>query len=138
LPNEPLHRLPDDELVRAVDQRYDGIPQAVRDSPEVLQLLLPGLRADLQLLETYDYRDAPPLETPILAIGGAEDRAVSQADLEKWRRHTTSDFEIKLTPGGHFALFQGTREQPSVGLSIVISKLASFIRSKTNQQHQSG
>ena len=123
LPHEPLHELPDDELVQSVSDRYDGIPQAVRESPELLQLLLPGLRADLQMLETYEYRDEAPLATAMLVLGGAEDRAVPMADLSEWRRHTTGDFALRLTPGGHFALFQGTKGQPSDGLSIVISRL---------------
>jgi medium-chain acyl-[acyl-carrier-protein] hydrolase len=123
LPNGPLHQLTDDELVAAVARRYDGVPRAVRDSPELLQLLLPGLRADLQMLETYEYRDEAPLAVAMFVLGGADDRAVSPADLGEWRRHTTGDFAMRLTPGGHFALFHDTKAQPSEGLSIVIARL---------------
>jgi medium-chain acyl-[acyl-carrier-protein] hydrolase len=106
-PEPPVHSLPAEELVATIDRRYGAIPAGVRDSPELLQLLLPALRADLHMIETYQYSDEPPLETPIFAVGGTEDAAVSAADLAEWRRHTTGDFSARLFPGGHFFLFDG-------------------------------
>ena len=103
-----LHTLPDDELVAAVDRRYGGIAPAVRDSPELLQLLLPALRADLQMVETYQPADEPPLDVPILALGGTDDPAVSASELGAWRRHTRGDFAMRLFPGRHFFLFEAT------------------------------
>ena len=103
----PAHRLPDDEFLATVERRYGGIPAAVRASPDLLQLLLPALRADVQMVETYEYVEEPPLETPIFALGGAEDATVSPAQLGEWRRHTSGEFSMRLFPGGHFFLFPG-------------------------------
>ena len=119
----PLHRLPDEELVAAVVERYDGIPPAIRASPELLQLLLPALRADLQMVETYRCTEEPPLETPILALGGTEDRAVPLAQLGEWRRHTARDFSMRLLPGGHFFLFQGKREERPSALLTILARM---------------
>ncbi len=114
---EPLHLLPDAEFVAEMARRFDGIPPAVRANAELLQLLLPAMRADMKLLETYEYTDEPPLETDVLAIGGTEDRAVSATGLADWRRHTSLHFSNRLLPGGHFFLFptggQEMREQPA-------------------------
>ena len=119
----PLHKLPDAEFVEEVSRRFDGIPPAVRANAELLQLLLPALRADLQLIETYEYADEPPLEVDILALGGTEDRAVSATALADWRRHTARGFSHRMLPGGHFFLFQAT-EPESAGQSAVVRMLA--------------
>jgi medium-chain acyl-[acyl-carrier-protein] hydrolase len=114
-----LHRLPDDEFVAEMSRRFDGIPPAIRSNAELLKLLLPAMRADMELLETYEYVDEPPLATDILALGGTEDRAVSATALAEWRVHTTGQFATRLFPGGHFFLFPpaergGSELPPSV------------------------
>ncbi len=104
---EPLYNLPDAEFLAEMSRRFDGIPPAVRANAELLNLLLPAMRADMELLETYVYVDEPPLSTDLLAIGGTEDRAVSATDLADWRRHISGRFSSRLLPGGHFFVFQG-------------------------------
>jgi surfactin synthase thioesterase subunit len=124
IPEAPVYLLPDEELVATVERRYGGIPPTVRDSPELLQLLLPALRADLQMGETYAYQEEPPLETPIFALGGTEDAAVSAARLGEWRRHTSGEFSMRLFPGGHFFLFQGrsaTQSRDAADRSMSVS-----------------
>ncbi len=101
-----LHRLPDEELLAEVARRFDGIAPAVRNNPELLQLLLPVLRADMQMAETYQYVEESPLEVEMLALGGTEDPAVSPARLAEWGRHTTKKSMTRLFPGGHFFLFR--------------------------------
>ena len=105
--SERLHQLPDDKLVATVDGRYGGIPSAIRRQPAVLRLLLPVLRADLEMIENYCYVEEPPLDVEVLALGGTGDPAVAPAQLADWRRHTTRVFSVRLFPGGHFFLFQG-------------------------------
>jgi surfactin synthase thioesterase subunit len=100
--------LPDDDLVARVDARYGGIPPAIRNNPGALRLLLPALRADLQMVENYRHDEEPPLDVDILALGGTDDPAISATQINDWRRHTTREFSARLLPGGHFFLFQGT------------------------------
>lgn len=146
-PHEPsgeaaLHRLPDSEFLAAVEQRYTGIPAAVRNQPELLQMLLPVLRADLQMVETYQYIAEPPLDVDILAIGGADDPTVSAGQLAEWQRHTTRDCSVRLVPGGHFFLFRGVGEtQPSTttvtsgeappALRMIIARLQDYLSATT-------
>jgi medium-chain acyl-[acyl-carrier-protein] hydrolase len=129
-----FHVSPDDELVAAVDRRYGGIPAAVRNSPELLRLVLPALRADLQMVETYNYRDEPPLDSEIFALGGTLDAAVTAAQLDGWRHHTSRAFSLRLMPGGHFFLFAeddaamrsltpGRLRRPCAGLQAIINRV---------------
>ena len=74
------------------------------DNPELMQLVLPILRADVTLCESYSYASAPPFSFPITAFGGLDDRGISRRSLEGWREHTTGRFGLRMFPGGHFFL----------------------------------
>jgi surfactin synthase thioesterase subunit len=127
---EFLHQLPDAEFVAEISRRFDGIPPAVRANEELLQLLLPAMRADIELLETYEYVDEPPLETDIFAMGGSEDRAVSAMALADWRRHTSQRFSNRLLPGGHFFLFPaGDRDihEPPAAVRMIAGQLERYL-----------
>jgi len=99
-----LHRLPDADLLEALAIRYNGLPHEILDTPELLDLYLPILRADLTLLETHRYAPQPPLDCPIAAFAGADDRNVTPEGLAAWGDHTTAAFETRLFDGGHFYL----------------------------------
>ena len=98
----PFAHLPDAEFLEEVRRRYDGIPPEVLAEEELLQLLLPVLRADIQVLETYAYVKEPPLECPISCFGGEDDPHVSLADLDAWRDETCGPLQVRTFPGGHF------------------------------------
>lgn len=96
-----LHQLPDPLLLEEI-RRMGGTPSAVLADKEWRELLLPVLRADLAVLETYRYYREPPLENPIHACGGWEDPDVSQKSLEPWREQTCKEFSLRMLPGDHF------------------------------------
>jgi surfactin synthase thioesterase subunit len=134
LTGSPIHTLPDDEFLYTIERRYGGIAPQVSASHELLQLLLPALRADMQMVETYRYAEEPPLDVEILALGGTEDAAVSSAQLNAWQRHTTRPFSLRLLPGGHFFLFGNDQQvaafdttagsgAPSVALQLIIARI---------------
>ncbi|MBA3470566.1 MAG: thioesterase [Herpetosiphonaceae bacterium] len=103
-PAVPLYQLPDAELTKALVNRYNAIPQAILNEPELLSLLLPTIRADFTLLETYEFANEPPLECPISAFGGLGDTLVSEHDIAAWREHTDSNFKLRMFEGDHFYL----------------------------------
>jgi surfactin synthase thioesterase subunit len=102
----PVHTLEDQQLVTEIERRFDGIPSAVKSNSELLELLLPAIRADMELLETYQYLDEPPLAADVVALGGTDDRAIPATALADWRQQTAQAFASRLWPGGHFFLFQ--------------------------------
>lgn len=102
-PEPPIRHLPDDAFVAALAGRYARIPPEVQAHAELLALLLPMLRADLALYETYTFRpDTPPLATPIIAVGGQQDKLVDPQTLGLWAAHTTAGFTLHVLPAGHF------------------------------------
>lgn len=100
-PGPLLHRLPDAAFVQEL-QRLHGTPDDVLAHPELRALLLPLLRADFTLCETYRWRPGPPLACPIVAFGGQDDPEISRQDLAGWREHTRGAFTLRMLPGGHF------------------------------------
>ncbi|MFD4019054.1 alpha/beta fold hydrolase [Streptomyces sp. SH5] len=99
-----VHRLPDDLFLDALDVRFNAIPPAIRDEPQMRALYLPVLRADVTLLETYAYTPEAPLDCPITAYGGTEDPEFRGQELEAWSRHTAASHRLRMFPGGHFFL----------------------------------
>jgi surfactin synthase thioesterase subunit len=99
-----LHPLGDETLVAEVQRRYGGIPQAVLQEPDLMALLLPGLRADMTALETHRPPLRPPLSCPISAFGGDADALTSRAELEAWALESTAPFRVRVFRGGHFYL----------------------------------
>ncbi|MFF4776740.1 thioesterase II family protein [Microtetraspora fusca] len=98
-----LSKVSDDELVARV-VAGGGVPEAVAEEPELLELLLPALRADFALLDDYVYHPEEPLPVPITAFAGTLDRAVSMEQMAAWEEHTTAEFVLHHVEGGHFFL----------------------------------
>lgn len=98
------HQLPHDELVRVLRERFDAIPDALLEEPELLARLMVPLRADLAAVETYRYAPGPPLRCPVTAFGGRRDPDVSRAELEGWAAHTTATCSVEQVEAGHFFL----------------------------------
>ena len=98
-----MHNLPDPELVESL-RRLNGMAAEVLDSAELMKLILPILRADLTMSETYAYHAEEPLSCQIFTYGGLQDRYVSRDDLNAWQEQTRSDFRLRMFPGDHFYL----------------------------------
>ena len=105
---EALHRLSDPSFIAEL-RMYDGIPDLLLRENELMQLLLPTIRADFAINETYVYPPEEPLECPISAFGGLHDPKVSSDDLALWREHTCGAFSQHILPGNHF-FFQSSQE----------------------------
>ncbi|HEY0407822.1 MAG TPA: thioesterase II family protein [Pyrinomonadaceae bacterium] len=98
-----IYDLPEAEFLEELC-RLNGTPPEVLRHPELMSFMLPMLRADFELIETYRYSAGPPLDCPITALGGAQDEDVSRESLQAWRERTTADFSLHMLPGDHFFL----------------------------------
>lgn len=95
------HVLPDREFMAAV-RALNGIPPEIAENHDLMDLVLPTLRSDFKLVETYGFRPRRPVRCPVSAFGGLQDKEVTRDDLEAWSRHTTGRFRVHLLPGDHF------------------------------------
>jgi medium-chain acyl-[acyl-carrier-protein] hydrolase len=97
------YNLPEPEFLEEL-RRLNGTPPEVLEHPELMSLLLSLLRADFELVQTYDYQPGEPLNCPIAAFGGVQDVDIPRSHLDAWREQTTSSFSLQMFPGDHFFL----------------------------------
>ncbi len=108
-PNPPIRHLSDLDFIEEVRRRFNGIPDMVLKESALIELMLPTLRADFAILETYEYVDDDPLGCPISCFGGLQDRESSCQDLAAWQEQTRGPFSLRMMPGDHFFL-QGAHQ----------------------------
>lgn len=101
LTKPPIHTLPDSAFLEEL-RHLQGTPEEVLANSELMQLILPILRADFAVLETYVYTNESPLDCPITVFGGWQDREVDCDELEAWREQTSATFSLYMLPGEHF------------------------------------
>lgn len=98
-----LHSLPEKEFKDALG-RYNGTPKVVLENDEIMQLIMPLLRADFSICETYSYIPREALSCPITAFNGADDHLVDAKGLCGWEKYTSNKFRKEIFPGDHFFL----------------------------------
>lgn len=96
----------DDDALRDELRRLGGTPAALLDCDEFCSLLLPRMRGDYRLIETYRPAPAamPPLPVAISAFVGTGDRELAVGDAEAWAQQTTRIFQVRRFAGDHFYL----------------------------------
>lgn len=119
----PIGHLPEDEMLRELAE-LGGLPAEMLEHRELLALLVPTLRADVRVHETYEFREQAPLACPITAYGGVADPRVSHEQLAAWERHTAGPFTLRSFPGGHFYL----HEQRASVLRTLSADLLALLR----------
>jgi medium-chain acyl-[acyl-carrier-protein] hydrolase len=97
----PVHHLPDQLLIEEL-KRLNGTPSEVLENAEIMELMLPILRSDFRLAETY--RASVPIALPcaVIALGAHRDDDVAPADLDAWREVSNGEFRRHLFVGDHF------------------------------------
>jgi medium-chain acyl-[acyl-carrier-protein] hydrolase len=100
-PKPLLHDLPAGRLVERLCE-YGGMPAEALEQRDLLYALLPTIRDDFEIGETYRPGRLTPLRCPVTALGGHADRSVTTADLSAWRHTTSGRFATTVLPGGHF------------------------------------
>lgn len=102
---DPIHHLEETAFLERI-RKLNGTPEEVLQDKELLDLLLPILRADFKLSETYDYTAGQRLSCPIIACGGLQDEYLNRKGLDAWGELTYSGSSLRLFPGDHFYLNQ--------------------------------
>jgi len=103
-----ISALPDAEFLDGL-REYGGTPEEALQNEALMELLMPTLRADFSLTETYTYVPEAPLDVPLSAFGGLEDPIVEPYEVAGWRALTENTFTLRILPGNHFFV-QSARE----------------------------
>ena len=96
-----MHLLPDDALISEL-RSYNATPEEVLNTPGLMEMFLPVLRADFALSETYRRDGDCRYSGRMVVFGGDSDHDVGEEDLLGWSEYTTGDAPVRLFEGGYF------------------------------------
>jgi medium-chain acyl-[acyl-carrier-protein] hydrolase len=113
-----------DEAIIDQLRQLNCMPELLLRSDELMRLVLPVMRADLAICESYVYRADRPLHCPLTVMGGLRDPRTDRTGLEAWGCHTEGPRAVRLFPGDHF--FLGTDERLVV--HTIACELAGVLR----------
>jgi surfactin synthase thioesterase subunit len=99
----------DEDFLRQV-RGFAGYTHPALEHPELREMLLPTLRADVAMHENYLAASAEPLDVPITSIRGADDELVSPEQAAEWQAATTAGCELREVPGNHMYLVDSPAE----------------------------
>jgi len=119
-PKNAKYTASDSEIIEYL-KLLSGTNNAVFHTNDLIKLLLPMIRCDLKLAETYHYycKHKSPVTCPINVFWGTDDVGLKIQDVEDWNKETTSTCHIDQFEGHHFFL----HETPK----IVIEKMLAYI-----------
>ena len=119
LPHAPTWELPTDQFEQRV-RELNGTPQEVLEHPELRELVLPLVRADFRLDETYSIMSGhTPLDCPIIVIGGTQDKDIPMEHLLEWRKWTTGRFDFRMIEGDHFFIHSASPTLTAVIVDVL-------------------
>lgn len=99
---ERISHLADAELLRAV-MRMNGLPANLSSAErQAVELMLPTLRADLALEETYEYVPEDQFDVPITSLAGSSDAIVPPQAMQRWDSVTRGTCRTVTFDGDHF------------------------------------
>jgi medium-chain acyl-[acyl-carrier-protein] hydrolase len=96
-----VHDLAEPDLMDHL-RRLRGTPTRVLEHGDLIRMMLPTIRADFALHETYRHVDEPPFTCPLVTFGGLDDASVPPHLIRPWRAQTRGPFSAYLLRGDHF------------------------------------
>jgi surfactin synthase thioesterase subunit len=106
--------LDDGEFLARVKE-FAGYHHEAFNDPQLREVLLPVLRADVAMHENYQPASDKPIGIPVTALRGVDDQLVSRAQVEQWRSATTARFAVAELPGSHMYV----ADRPSAVLDLI-------------------
>jgi surfactin synthase thioesterase subunit len=104
-----MHMLPDDKFIQRL-RELNGTPEEILQNSELLDLLLPIIRADFTMSETYQFYSGDLFDIPIFTFGGLLDKYTHREGLDAWRAQTTALFSLRMFQGDHFFINQSRQQ----------------------------
>jgi len=101
-------------------RRLNGTPDSALANRDLMELILPALRADLEMNHYYRARAKPLIACPLTVMGGREDEETEPEHLRAWSSYTSSRFATHVLEGNHFFPFNECR---SAALKVIANAL---------------
>ena len=116
-----IHDLPEAEFIAEI-QQLNGTPREVLEHRELMEILIPMLRADFAVCNTYTYVPGELLRRPMTVLRGSQDETTPREEMEAWCAETTGSCQVHMLEGDHFFINQ----QQAAILRIIQRALAAY------------
>lgn len=107
--NDPIHTLPYEKFKEKLFE-IGGTPKEIFESQELLDILIPILRADFCANDRYAYKDKPCKIGCNISVINSKKDDISLNDMVGWRTHTNGQCKIHVLDGDHFFINSNYRE----------------------------
>lgn len=110
VPRDAFSHLDDDAFIQKLLDMSEGSPaifdkiSMIREEPELIELMLPVVRADVRSVDSYSYTHETPLACPIFSFYGNMDRQTAPEAIAAWKDETEDSFGMHEFDGSHFFL----------------------------------
>lgn len=118
---EPIWQLSDDAFLEKI-RGLNGTSEEVLSNIEMMDLVMPTLRADFRLADGIDPKPRQ-LPTSICAFGGKDDPEASEEDIREWKHYSSTIFSYRMFPGDHFFI----NSHQEIVCRTVIDELAGLV-----------
>lgn len=116
--NEKTYNLPHDEFIASL-KVLKGTPTQLLENDELMSFLLPLIRADFKIAESYQIPKTE-VSCPITVFSGTKDSGITAQQLMQWRDLTSKIFEMKKVDGEHLFI-HSHKEEVIVLINTIIS-----------------
>lgn len=128
LANETSSALTDAAFIEQL-KLLNGTPQEILENQELMQLLLPMLRADFTLAEQYYSAVTMPIDCPVSVVYGVNDRRVPFELVQDWQAMFVAKPRFRAISGEHFFIETHQRDVVAYVQTVIDHYL------QQNQQH---
>lgn len=91
-----------DEELLAWMSDVGQLPEAVLQEPDLREMAVELLRADMDVSYSYRYQPGVLTRVPTQVLYGSEDHLVPVETARRWRLVTSGAYQLDELPGGHF------------------------------------
>jgi medium-chain acyl-[acyl-carrier-protein] hydrolase len=108
-PDSPKHNVSNKELIDYL-RLQSGTHNDIFNNEDLLELLLPIVRCDLKLADTYFkyYKKEEPLPCPITVFWGTSEVELNEDKVGDWGEEANNNFDVVQFQGHHFFLHEQT------------------------------
>jgi surfactin synthase thioesterase subunit len=121
----------DDQKFLERVREFAGYDHPALADPELREMLLPTLRADVEMHESYYPPENRRLDIPIMSVRGSHDELVSHEEAAQWQSATTLPLRLEEISGGHMYLTQS----PEILLDLMKNLVSSTAMASAATAH---
>ena len=109
LQRPPMSTLSDADFIEKI-RSYGGFVDEILNNSEMMELILPTIRADFRLCDHYKLKDQTPIQCPIHVFAGSQDAQTLLDSTYAWSLRSKAPVDVQVFSGGHFFMHSHMNE----------------------------